>query len=136
MLQLPGFRPSFFHFYKKNCFPILHTVFSTTQPDHSITLKSTSAILKIKMLIQWTSRIHIFREKCYIDKSGWYDICSIHMSGADFMNNSDGRWNIYELKLPQMQGVEGEAVVYYRETRHNATDGARSTRPKGKRCRS
>ena len=34
-----------------------------------------------------------------------------------------------------MQGMEGEAVVDYRETRHNAADSVRSIRPKGKRCR-
>ena len=34
-----------------------------------------------------------------------------------------------------MQGMEGEAVVYHRETRHNAADAVRSIRPKGKECR-
>ena len=34
-----------------------------------------------------------------------------------------------------MQGMEGEAVVYHRETRHNAADAVRSARPEGKECR-
>jgi len=33
-----------------------------------------------------------------------------------------------------MQGMEGEAVVYYRETRQNEADAVRSARLKGKRC--
>jgi len=32
-----------------------------------------------------------------------------------------------------MQGMEGEAVVYHRETRHNEADGLILARPKGKR---
>jgi hypothetical protein len=43
------------------------------------------------------------------------------------MNNSDGSWIIHEFRLLQMQGMEGEAVVYYRETRHNEADAVRST---------
>jgi len=53
---------------------------------------------------------------------------------AVFMNNS-GAWIIHEWRLRQMEGMEGEAVVYHRETRHNASDAVRSARPKGKRCR-
>jgi len=34
-----------------------------------------------------------------------------------------------------MQGMEGEAVVYHREARHNAADGAILVRPKGNKCR-
>jgi len=34
-----------------------------------------------------------------------------------------------------MQGMEGEAVVYYRETRHNGADAVRLARLKGKKCR-
>ena len=45
------------------------------------------------------------------------------------MNNSDGIWIITELRLLQIRGMEGEAVVYYRETRHNEADAARSARP-------
>ncbi len=37
-------------------------------------------------------------------------------------------WIIHESRLPQMQGMEGEAVVYYRETRHNEADVVRSAR--------
>jgi hypothetical protein len=33
-----------------------------------------------------------------------------------------------------MEGMEGEAVVYHRETRYNASDAVRSARPEGKRC--
>jgi hypothetical protein len=51
------------------------------------------------------------------------------------MNTSAERLSIHELSLPQMQDMEGEAVVYYCETRHNAADGVRSTRLKGKKCR-
>jgi hypothetical protein len=40
-----------------------------------------------------------------------------------------GAWIIHELRLLEMQGMEGEAVVYYRETRHNAADEVRSARP-------
>jgi hypothetical protein len=32
-----------------------------------------------------------------------------------------------------MQGMAGEAVVYHRETRHNAADGAILGRPEGKK---
>jgi hypothetical protein len=35
-----------------------------------------------------------------------------------------------------MQGMEGEAVVYYCETQHDKAAAARSTRLEGKRCRS
>jgi hypothetical protein len=52
------------------------------------------------------------------------------------MNDSGRSWTIHELRLPQMQDMEGEAVVYYRETRQSAADGVRSTRLEGKRCRS
>ncbi len=44
-------------------------------------------------------------------------------------------WIIHELRLLQRRGMEGEAVVYYRETRHNEADAVRSARPKGKKCR-
>ena len=57
-----------------------------------------------------------------------------HDLSAYFMNNS-GAWVIHESSLLQMQGLEGEAVVYHRETRHNAADAVRSVRPEGKRCR-
>jgi len=47
---------------------------------------------------------------------------------AAFMNNSDA-WIIHGLRLRQMKGMEGEAVVYHREIRHNAADAVRSARP-------
>ena len=34
-----------------------------------------------------------------------------------------------------MEGMEGEAVVYHRETRHNASDAVRSARLERKKCR-
>jgi len=48
------------------------------------------------------------------------------------MNNSDAIWIIHEPRLGQMQGMEGEAVVGHRETRHNPADVVRLARPKGK----
>ena len=42
---------------------------------------------------------------------------------------------IHGPRLWQMQGLEGEAVVYHRETRQNAADAVRSARPEGKECR-
>jgi len=48
---------------------------------------------------------------------------------AVFMNNSSVRWIMHEPRLGQTQGMEGETVVYYRETRHNAADGAILVRP-------
>ncbi len=49
---------------------------------------------------------------------------------ADFMNDP-GAWVMHELRLLQMQGLEGEAVVYHCETRQNAADAVRSARPRG-----
>jgi hypothetical protein len=49
--------------------------------------------------------------------------------------NDSGAWIIHESSLRQMQGMEGEAVVYHRETRHNEADAVRSARPEGKNCR-
>jgi hypothetical protein len=49
--------------------------------------------------------------------------------------NYSGAWIIHGLRVRQMQGMEGEAVVYHRETLHNAADAVRSARPKGKNCR-
>jgi len=34
-----------------------------------------------------------------------------------------------------MRGMESEAVVYYRDTRHNEADAVRLARQKGKKCR-
>ncbi len=34
-----------------------------------------------------------------------------------------------------MEGMEGEAVVYHRETRHNVPYAVKSARPEGKNCR-
>jgi hypothetical protein len=50
------------------------------------------------------------------------------------VNDPDGIWIIHELRLQQMQGMESEAVVHYRETRHNEADAVRSARLKGKGC--
>jgi len=50
------------------------------------------------------------------------------------MNYSDA-WIIHESRLRQMEGMEGEAVVYHCETLHNAADAVRLARPKGKKCR-
>jgi hypothetical protein len=40
-------------------------------------------------------------------------------------NYSGERWIIHELRLPQMQDMEGKAAVYYRETRQSTADGMR-----------
>ena len=55
-------------------------------------------------------------------------------TSSDTLDNiGDGStWIIHESRLLQLQGMEGEAVVYHRETRHNAEDAVRLARPEGK----